>query len=202
MLTDLLMDLPSEAALRTSIAIGAQSLERAMMARIALYVAVAVAGSYVTVDTATRTTIEECMESSKAGRSECDPEINIFIVGDDNSEVQQHIGEAIADLKPPMLSRASTAHDRDWIDAFRGPGKACSGAAGTDCDEYPFAASMEGGQFGNVSLKSVNASQNRSVGAHLRWFYNRCKVPADNPSKKYAVIPMRGIEPTGYVCAK
>ena len=61
---------------------------------------------------------------------------------------------------------------------------------------------MEGGPANNVSLRSLNASQNRSVGGHLGAFYNRCAIPANTPSRKYKVVPMKGLPITGYVCSR
>ncbi len=81
-------------------------------------------------------------------------------------------------------------------------GGACNGGSGTQCDEYPFASTLEGGQFNSVSLRSVNGSQNAGAGAQLGWFYTKCNIPKNDPSKKYKVISMRGLPQTGFVCAR
>lgn len=98
-------------------------------------------------------------------------------------------------------SPGSSPRTEGWIEKFKGPGKPCSGGSGTECDEYPFAASMEGGSQGNVSLRSVNGPQNGGAGIQLRWFYKKCKVPKNDPGTKYKVVAARGLE-TGYVCSR
>lgn len=173
-----------------------------LVARVALMATVGVTGTAVVADVVVRTKIQECIASSNAGQNKCRPQFAIFLIGDDNAEVRDHVGDALMDGRPSMLSRRSPPWSRSWLRAHKVPGGACPGGSSTDCDEYPWAASMEGGPFNNVSLRSLNASQNRSVGGHLGAFYNRCAIPANTPSRKYKVVPMKGLPMTGYVCSR
>ncbi|WP_244120261.1 NucA/NucB deoxyribonuclease domain-containing protein [Burkholderia gladioli] len=50
-----------------------------------------------------------------------------------------------------------------------------------DCDEYPFAATNEGAAFGNVSVKRIDASDNRRAGAFLGNFYLNQRVLDGDP---------------------
>jgi Deoxyribonuclease NucA/NucB len=158
-------------------------------------------GTYVIIDTATKTKLKECADSARSGENKCKPDFAVFMVGDDYNEVRDHIGDAFTDFKPRFLSRKSPAWSRGWLEKYKGPGKPCNGGPGTDCDEYPFAASMEGGSGGDVSIRSVNAGQNRGAGSQLRWFYDKCNIPPNNSGKKYGVIAIRGLD-TGYVCSR
>ena len=75
----------------------------------------------------------------------------------------------------------------------------CTGAPGTDCDEYPMATHVEGGELNSPSLRSVNFSQNRSVGSFARHLHEKCRVAV---GEKYMVVPMKGIPISGYICKK
>ncbi|SFK25795.1 putative Ig domain-containing protein [Lysobacter sp. cf310] len=173
-----------------------------LIAKVTLYSVAAVTGTYVLTDVLIRTKLEECINSAKSGQNKCKPQFAMFLVGDDSSEVREHVGDALSEGKPSMLSRQEPPHSRAWLRLNKGPGRACAGGAGTDCDEYPWAASREGGAANDVSLRSVNESQNRSVGSHLRWFHARCGIPANTPSRKYKVVAVRGLPVTGYVCSR
>lgn len=178
------------------------TISTALLLRLALYVAVSTVGTYVVVDVAIKTKIKECVDSSRKGENKCKPEYNIFILGDNYDQVRDHVGDAFGDGYPSLLSAKDPPWSRSWLDALKGPGKSCSGAAGTDCDEYPFASSLEGGQLNGPSLRSVSASQNRGAGAQLRWFYEKCQVPKNIPAQKYKVLAIKGLPETGYVCAR
>ncbi|WP_181810911.1 NucA/NucB deoxyribonuclease domain-containing protein [Streptomyces ipomoeae] len=45
-----------------------------------------------------------------------------------------------------------------------------------DCDEYPFAASKEGGNPARGSARIISAGDNRSAGARLGGFYKNQRV--------------------------
>lgn len=124
----------------------------------------------------------------------------MFILGDDYPTVRDHVGEALEDGYPSTLSRRSPSWPRGWLNSHKGAGKAYDGGSGTQCDEYPWAASMEGGEFGAVSLKSVDQKDNGGAGSQLRWFHERCKVPANDTKFKYKVVVVKGLPETGYIC--
>nr|WP_295770559.1 RHS repeat-associated core domain-containing protein [Rhodoferax sp.] len=169
--------------------------------KMALAVAASAFGTYYAIDIRVRTQLEECIESSRRGENKCKPDYPIFILGDDYDEVRSHVGDAMGDGKPSMLS-ASHRQPDSWLRKHKGPGKPCSNAPGTQCDEYPFGSSMEGGEFGNVSLRSVNASQNSGAGSQLGWFYTKCHIPKNNPASKYKVLAISGLTRTGFVCGR
>ena len=56
---------------------------------------------------------------------------------------------------------------------------------GTNCDEYPYATSLQGGSLmylaGHVSLRSVPAWDNQAHGNRLGRFYGGAKVSSNNP---------------------
>lgn len=178
------------------------TLSKPLMAKAILYTAAALTGTYVILDRTTKTIIEDCMKSSFSGANDCKPDFPMYIVGDDYYEIRDHIGDAINDGKPSMLSRKTPGYSRGWLESRKGLGKPCTNAPGTQCDEYPFASSIEGGAANDVSLRSVDAPQNSGAGSQLRWFYTKCNIPANNPSRKYKVLTMKGIPKTGYICGR
>ncbi len=178
------------------------TLSQPLMARAILYAAIAIAGVYVILDKTTKTTIEECMKSSFSGQNKCNPDFPIFILGDDYNEVRDHVGDAIRDGKPSMLTKREPAYSRNWLTSQKGTGKPCSNASGTQCDEYPFASTIEGGGGNDVSLRSVNSGQNLGAGAQLKWFYTKCNIRANNAVSKFKVMAMQGISKSGYICGR
>ena len=153
------------------------------------------------VDTAVKENIRRCMEDSRVkGRSNCGPVLPMLIIGNDNDQIQDHISDAQANLfKPKVVTRRYKSHDRSWLRHHIGPNRSCSGMTGTDCDEYPMAIHVEGGEQNIPSLRSVSASQNRSVGALARWLHTKCKVSVN---EKYIVVPMSGMPASGYICKR
>jgi RHS repeat-associated protein len=174
-----------------------------LVARVGLYMVASVVGTYYAIDAKVKTDLETCIEASRRGEHRCRPDYSMFILGDDTSSVRDHIGDAMRSNSPSMLSRGPD-QGRDWIERHKGPGKPCSGGSSMDCDEYPFNASRQGGEFNypaKVSLRSVTAGENRRAGAHLRWFHERCNIP-ENGSKEYKVMAVKGIPRTGYICGR
>ncbi|MEV8023028.1 NucA/NucB deoxyribonuclease domain-containing protein [Streptomyces sp. NPDC086554] len=45
-----------------------------------------------------------------------------------------------------------------------------------DCDEYPFAASKEGGKPSKGSARVIDRGDNRSAGARLGGFYKKARI--------------------------
>lgn len=140
-------------------------------------------------------TIQRCMN----GDDDCKSDVNIFVVGDDTSEARDHIGDAQSVGYPAILNRISPPHDRAWLRKFKGPGKICDGGYGTDCDEYPYASSHQGGPNGFVSLRSINSYQNQHSGRLLAQFYRKCNI---NSGDSYKVLPVKGIAVSGWICTE
>ncbi|AXQ31159.1 hypothetical protein D0B54_21860 [Solimonas sp. K1W22B-7] len=150
--------------------------------------------------------IEECIEWTRTGKSRCKPGVDLLLIGDDVREVRDHISAAKQGGISGGLSRKSPANSRYWLEAYKGVGKPCTKASGTECDEYPFAATNEGGKHNynggvGVSLRSVSAPDNAKAGGYLGAFYNRCGIPS-NSGYKFVVVPVIGLPQTGYVCAR
>lgn len=63
------------------------------------------------------------------------------------------------------------------------------------CDEYSFAATIEGGQHNNPSLRPAPASEQSKQGGNLIGFYTTCGVTRTVvPQGQQAVIPAPGSE--------
>ncbi len=186
--------------LQSSFSVSYIGLTASLGGRVALYVAASAIGTYDVTDPMTKAKITECMESSFSGQNKCKPEFAMFILGDDYDEVREHVGSALGGGRPSLLSRRVPSHNRDWM--IKGAVGRCTKSRLTNCDEYPWAAAIEGGEGNNVSLRSVNASQNKGAGSTLRWFHEKCKIPANTPAVKYKVLAVRGIARTGYVCQR
>jgi RHS repeat-associated protein len=194
-------DLSLAASIQFSAAVGTQVITRALLARLALYIAASTVGTYTLIDIGTRTKIEECINDTRAGKNTCRPEIPMLVYGDDVAQVRDHVGDAIADTSPSILTR-TPSHGR-WYAGHIGPGKPCSGATNTQCDEYPFNSTHQGGPSnypGSVSLRSVASGHNSTAGGYLSGFYSICNIPVDNKSRPFKVIPIRGLPASGPVC--
>ena len=61
------------------------------------------------------------------------------------------------------------------------------------------AVHVEGGPNGMTSLRSVSASQNRSVGGMVARFHERCEV---NIGDKYKFVAVSGVPLSGGICKK
>jgi RHS repeat-associated protein len=187
--------------LSASSAPGYAALTVPLLGRFALYIAGSTLGTYFVVDLAMKAKIQECMDASARGENKCRPSYSIFVLGDNYPSVRDHVGDAIGtNLSPSLLNRRLPG-GRGWLNAYKGPGKPCSGGPGTQCDEYPFNASMQGYPnsvvgIGGISLRSVPAGENSGAGGKLGAFYSSCRIPTGGA---YKVIPIKGV-PSGWVC--
>ena len=195
-----------QTSLRVQAINASAGLTTTVKTRVILAMAVSYAGANsvglpFAVDAAVKENIKRCIrDSNEKGRSDCDPVLPMLVVGDNNNEVQDHIAYAQGELlKPRAVTRRFESHKRYWLERHKGPGKMCTGAPGTDCDEYPMATHVEGGELNSPSLRSVNFSQNRSVGSFARHLHEKCRVAV---GEKYMVVPMKGIPISGYICKK
>jgi RHS repeat-associated protein len=193
-------DVGIASAVRMGGGIAGAAILRQVGIRAVLAIAAATVGIYH-ASGKIKTDLEECIESARNGEHKCRVEKPTFYLGDDTSSVRDHVGGVLSDrIGLSNLSRApSHGH---WYSAYIGPGLPCSGAAGTQCDEYPFNATNEGGPDNypdSVSLKSVDQPDNSRAGGYLGAFYTKCNITQD---KEYRVVAVRGIARSGYICGK
>jgi RHS repeat-associated protein len=133
----------------------------------------------------------------------------VIVFGKDKGEAAKHMSDALDAGMPRILNNREDPHPRDWWKKY-GVCLNATRSNGLDCDEYPFARVDQGGEKnwldGNVSLKALNLSDNRSVGNLLKQFYNdpECKFKdsENHASLKglYGVIVDLSIEKSFYVC--
>ncbi|WP_149203492.1 NucA/NucB deoxyribonuclease domain-containing protein [Actinotalea subterranea] len=116
------------------------------------------------------------------GMQRCNGDTPIFLSGrSDTPEPTQHDFEAIrANPMWLVLNRQQPPNDRAWLQNH----PSCAGRVRDvrDCDEFPFASTKQGGERAEppVSLRVLDASQNRSQGRKLLSFFQdpRCNVGA------------------------
>jgi RHS repeat-associated protein len=133
--------------------------------------------------------------------------INIWFGGVDTPETTAHIRDAIiSNPRWLLLHYIRPGHDRGWWNLARHRhdqrcGKGITGGnTGKDCDEYPFASALQGGESNNPSLRAVTSSDNQKNGRQLWRFLSRCKLEANDPIYgAYLVIPTGGI-PVPWIC--
>lgn len=119
------------------------------------------------------------------GANPCRPDRKLFITGGDVREASQHDLEAIGRGKPFTLTRGPS-QSRTWL--RKEPACAGTVAGSLDCDEYPFSATLEGGQARRPSLKVINARDNQLQGSLL---WNRFYRPgACNVQGTFNVVPI------------
>jgi hypothetical protein len=71
-----------------------------------------------------------------------------------------------------------------------------------DCDEYPYAATSQGGENNPVNYRLLSSPDNQLAGALLSGFYTRCKLEGKvDPGDQFFVVPLVGA-PTVGLCAK
>jgi hypothetical protein len=160
--------------------------------------------------------------SSGINRGACDT-MPIFAPGYDVDEATQHDFDVIWKTPSTVSLTAMTGEEKGSTGAIEGwydrtayaaicPGRPRpTGADGepTQCDEYPYYSSEEGGPQPNGSLlpdqlRLINAAQNAREGYLLKGFYSYCgstAAPQGSPARKYLVIPMPAqdsLPTTGY----
>ncbi len=120
---------------------------------------------------------------------------NLVVIGSNHPESQKHIGDAQVGkgsngvpISPLVTYKKGANKSRGWISRSsecEGKNKAGSGK---QCDEYPYAASVEGGKkrymSGRVSLRPISASDNQGSGG----VYGRA-VRRGKSGDKYLIVP-------------
>jgi hypothetical protein len=120
---------------------------------------------------------------------------SIFAPGNDVSEATVHDGEAIQAGQASYLHYESAGDKNSgdnplphgWYNrvAYNNCGANYNPPA-TNCDEYPYYSTMEGGP--GASLKNIKAGDNRKEGRLVRWFYAACGVTTATPD--FVVAPI------------
>lgn len=123
----------------------------------------------------------------------------MFVHGSDYREQTEHVKFAIALGHSSSLRRRADEASRAWLNDFKKPGKVCHDTSGQkDCDEYPYASTLEGGP--GASLRLIAACQNRGCGARLGWFYRICNVPMGAAAESFLVLPLIESPISGGIC--
>lgn len=114
---------------------------------------------------------------------------------------------AIERGSPTVLFRHSPVHDRRWIES-RG---ICDPVQYvTECDEYPFASTEQGGEgnynAGTVAVDLASYASNQGEGSALTSFYgalNGCNIaPNRGLDSMYVVVPVPvAAYRTSWLCA-
>ena len=132
---------------------------------------------------------------------------SVFVSGGDNAnEASEHDLEAIW-ANPGWVHlnylQPEDRGNRHWYSSE--PECTTNVVANTDCDEFPFFSTFQGGgqAVPRPSLKRISSSSNRSQGASLSHFYRTCGI---SPGEGFYIIPVPlsvtgGLPyPTGGVC--
>ena len=137
--------------------------------------------------------VNECFKRVAAARIGTDPYREctskpIFLSGRDVAEATDHDIEALS-INPAWAAlNYETRVRTKWYDNDQ----RCTGkAVSQQCDEYPFNATAQGGQFATppVSLKPINGRQNEAQGSYYSAFLTACNVRA-RPEQDFPAIPV------------
>jgi hypothetical protein len=123
----------------------------------------------------------------------------IWVVGGmDLPDHQSHILRAITrGMKPMLLHRyRGTGTKPGWSRAWLSGDSRCVAArqSGLNCDEYPFATSLEGGSHNNPSVQGVDPTESVLQGGRLSAFYGSCSV---SEGDEFVVLPVPAVPTVG-----
>jgi RHS repeat-associated protein len=158
---------------------------------------IATSGLYLASDQATKLMVRKCLENDRTSSDKCRPNISIFVVGDLQDQIRDHVADAQASGSPSVVTKRAIPHKRNWITKLRRAGIVCQQPG--QCDEYPMATHEEGGPNGMTSLRSVSASQNAAIGGMVGQFHRRCDVKI---GEKYKFVAVTGVPLSGGICKK
>lgn len=142
---------------------------------------------------------------NKAKSDVCKPDIGVIVYGQPHNELTEHISDAYWTLKYPqvVLKNRGSQWSRSWLNNHRGVGQACFNTrkgSGYQCDEYPFASTVQGGENnyiqGNVSIRAINQRDNSSGGQLLGDLYNEGGV---SQGKEFIVLASTSVPISFYV---
>jgi RHS repeat-associated protein len=145
---------------------------------------------------------------NSAGLTQCRMRgLPVIRYGQDVLELTEHIKFAQEQMVPHLagvLHYRKPGRSRDWLGrkAKKRAGQPCYGpTTSQQCDEYPFAASMQGGELnydaGFVSLKLINGVHNMAGGGRFGTFVLNCKL---KNTDAFIVLPQTGRSMTNWSC--
>ncbi len=129
------------------------------------------------------TAVDQCLAMATVSQCKSMP---IFLPGADVFKAAQHDAYAITvGGKSPSLTYAEVNERAPdgWYNSYE---ICATKPAGTDCDEYPFRSTQQGGP--GASLRPVISGQNQLEGRLLGKFFQFCGVDADD--RAFLVIPL------------
>jgi hypothetical protein len=123
-------------------------------------------------------------------------DLAIYSPGQDVPEAEQHDFDAIGAGQPSVLhymnstDKTARGTSSGWYSAvaYNNCGLGSTPAApNTECDEYPYYSSAEGGP--GASLRQISADDNGRQGNQLQTFYSQCGLNGTGTSSEYIVVP-------------
>jgi hypothetical protein len=129
----------------------------------------------------------------------------IYSPGQDVPAAEQHDFDAIGAGQSPVLhymnatDKAARGTSSGWYTAvqYNNCGLGSTPAApNTECDEYPFFSTAEGGP--GASLRQINADDNGRQGNQLKTFYSQCGLNGSGPSNEFIVAPNPCFDSIGF----
>jgi hypothetical protein len=139
----------------------------------------------------------------------------VFMPGGSQVDATLHILMAIIGHPSwATLTRTSRVLPPQWYNKVK-YGRPCPGVSGSDCDEYPFGKTREGGpglpyytdptdpgKWG-ASVWPINSLDNQLQGTALGVFYGQCKIPPDSGAvSQFKVIPVPFLPTTLWRCGR
>jgi hypothetical protein len=142
---------------------------------------------------------QTCIKSGSFTQEDCNLKHNTIFIGDSTPRHREIVTTAITWGAPMILTRREPPRPRGWLK--------CVGSVkydGLDCDEYPYAASHEGGPFGLTFTALNTPMDNQGAGRVLGAMLGSCGVRGNAvQGDPYSVfpIPEGGHVPTMFVCS-
>jgi hypothetical protein len=125
----------------------------------------------------------------------------LIVFGGNYIEHAHHVSDAQKSGIPAALTYLPGGHRPQW---YRYKAPCMNKPAGTDCDEYPYRTTVEGGperyEAGLVSLRPMSAAGNRGAGGFLGAFYAACGIDV-GAGRKFGVFAFPRLPTSGFICA-
>jgi RHS repeat-associated protein len=150
------------------------------------------------------TLARECMKSGQWLAQDCGGRENVFLLGDDFPQHRSFVEWAIGSGAQNVLTRRSPVpKDRSWLSSKFG----CQGSKllKIDCDEFPYAASHQGGKenFDTVYVTLNYSADNQGAGFALLSFFTNCRIQGGpQTGDKFTVIPAYGTPTIKTICRR
>jgi RHS repeat-associated protein len=146
---------------------------------------------------------EQCARQQR-GPDDCVSRMPTLFLGRDVSLHTMHVRAALDESSAsPLLNYRNEQHPRRWLQ-YTAECKGRTGlGTGLDCDEYPYAASVQGGQanhrFGAVYLRPVLSADNQLAGNRLfHKLLSPCRIQqrgGSSPSPQFDGVSMFAVVP-------